>query len=159
MGTVSGIYGLRKDGSEFPADICLSTVSTEQGVLVLSAIRNLSSQKKIEKELQEANQELARRSDLQLWESRTRLASIVDSSEDAIIGKDLQGVITSWNRGAESMYGYKGEEIVGKAVSILFPEDCAGELPLILEKIKRGGKIEHFESIRLTRDGRRLNVS
>jgi len=159
MGATSGIYALRKDGSEFPADICLSTVSTEQGVLVLSAIRDLSNQKKIEEELQKANQELDRRIDQQLWESRARLALIVDCSEDAIIGRDLAGVITTWNKGAELMYGYTAEEAIGKTVSMLLPEDRSDELPMILDKIRRGDKIEHFESIRLTRDGRRLNVS
>ena len=159
MGAVSGIYALRKDGSEFPADICLSTVSTEQGVLVLSAIRDLSGQKKTEEELHNANRELGRRTDQQLWEYRTRLASIVDSSADAIIGKDLDSSITTWNRGAELMYGYTAEEAIGNTVSILFPEDRSDELPMILDKIRRGDKIEHFESIRLTKDGRRLNVS
>ena len=72
-----------------------------------------------------------------MYEYRTRLASIIDSSEDAIIGKDLNGIITSWNRGAQSIYGYSAEEMVGRSVAILAPDDRADEIPAILRKIRK----------------------
>ncbi len=95
----------------------------------------------------------------ELWDSRTLLAAIVDSSDDAIIGKDLDGIITSWNQGAERMYGYKREEVLGKPLNILAPPDRPDEIPSILARIRRGERVEHFQSIRVTKDGRYLNVS
>ncbi|HJQ30168.1 MAG TPA: PAS domain S-box protein [Rubrobacter sp.] len=92
-------------------------------------------------------------------ESRRTLAAIVESSDDAIISKTLDGTITSWNRGAERLYGYTAEETVGKSISILVPPENTGEVPEILQKTRRGEKIEHFETVRVTKDGRRLNIS
>lgn len=92
-------------------------------------------------------------------ESSKLFASIVDSSDDAILSKTLDGVITSWNRGAERIYGYRANEIIGKNISILIPPDRAGELSGIMEKIRRGERVDHLESIRVAKDGRRLNVS
>jgi PAS domain S-box-containing protein len=91
--------------------------------------------------------------------SRALLASIVDSSNDAIIGKTLEGVIQSWNRAAEAMYGYAADEVVGQNISILVPPDRADEIPRILEEIRRGDRVENFESIRIAKDKRRLKVS
>src|SRR5689334_9162895 len=93
------------------------------------------------------------------WDSRSLLAAIVDSSEDAIIGKDLAGNITSWNKGAENIYGYKQEEILGKPISVLAPPDRHDEIPEILKKIRRGGRVQHFETVRVTKAGKRLDVS
>jgi PAS domain S-box-containing protein len=92
-------------------------------------------------------------------DSRSLLAAIVDSSEDAIIGKDLDGVITSWNKGAENIYGYKREEILGKSISMLAPPERHDEIPEILKRIRKGERVEHFETERVTKDGRRLDVS
>jgi PAS domain S-box-containing protein len=93
------------------------------------------------------------------WDSRTLLAAIVDSSDDAIIAKDLNGVVMSWNKGAERMYGYKKEEMIGKPLTLLAPPDRADEIPAILTRISRGERVEHFESVRVTKDGRHLRVS
>jgi len=87
------------------------------------------------------------------------LAAIVESSDDAILSKTLAGTITSWNEGAERLYGYCAEEVLGKPVSILVPPEVPREIPDILEKIGRGQKVEHFDTVRVTKDGRRLNVS
>jgi PAS domain S-box-containing protein len=75
-----------------------------------------------------------------------RIASIVDSSDDAIVSKDLNGVITSWNNGAERIFGYTAEEVVGKPVTILIPPDRQDEEPAILERIRRGERVEHYET-------------
>ncbi len=90
---------------------------------------------------------------------RLLLAAIVDSSEDAIISKNLQGIITSWNQGAQRIFGYSSEEAVGQPILMLLPHDRLEEEPKILDQIKRGEKIEHFETVRRTKDGRLLNVS
>ena len=90
-------------------------------------------------------------------EERLRwLVSIVDSSDDAIISKTLDAIITSWNRGAERMFGYTAEEAVGKPVTILIPSDRQHEERTILERIGRGERIEHYETVRERKDGRLL---
>ena len=159
MGADLDLYGRRRNGSEFPVEIALSPVSTEKGSFVLSAIRDISDRKRIAEELRRANEELYRRTTEQLGEYRSRLASIIDSSEDAILSKSLDGTITSWNRGAQRIYGYTAEEVVGKSISILATEDRADEIPEILRKIASGESIDHYESVRVTKDGRRLDVS
>ncbi len=93
------------------------------------------------------------------YETKSSLAAIVESSDDAIIGKTLDGVITSWNKGAENLYGYSAEETKGKSVSILIPPSLTDELPKIFERIKRGERIEHFETERMKKDGTVIQVS
>ena len=92
-------------------------------------------------------------------EERARLSAIVESSDDAIIGKTLEGIITSWNKGAERIYGYSAEEAVGQPISMLVPLERPNEIPGILESIRRGEKVDHFETVRMTKDGRRLDIS
>jgi PAS domain S-box-containing protein len=87
------------------------------------------------------------------------LASIVEASDDAIIGKDLNGVITSWNRAAERLLGYSADEAIGKPIAILAPPDRAAEMPAILVRVTRGEHIDHFDTIRRARDGRLVPVS
>jgi len=159
MGANLDLYGRRRNGSQFPVEISLSPVSTDNGMVVLSAIRDISDRKRIAEELRRANEELHRRTTEQLGEYRARLASIIDSSEDAIYGKDLNGIITSWNKGAERIYGYTPDEIVGKHISMLAPSDRKDEIPEILAKIAQGETVDHFESMRLTKDGQVLDVS
>lgn len=88
-----------------------------------------------------------------------RLASIVESSDDAIIGKDLEGIITSWNRAAERMFGYTAAEAVGRSVRIIIPADRQDEETAVLDRIKRGEKVEHFETIRCHKAGTCLSIS
>jgi PAS domain S-box-containing protein len=87
------------------------------------------------------------------------LSALVSSSEDAIISKTLGGIITSWNRGAQRMFGYSAEETVGKPITMLIPEDHRSEEPIILERVGRGEPIEHYETVRIKKDGTRFDVS
>jgi PAS domain S-box-containing protein len=86
-------------------------------------------------------------------------AAIVESSTDAILSKDLNGVITSWNRGAQLLFGYTAEEAVGQPVTLLIPADRYEEEPFILGRIRRGESVDHYETIRRTKDGRLLDIS
>ncbi len=92
-------------------------------------------------------------------EALSRTAAIVDSSQDAIIGKTLDGTIVSWNHGAERLYGYSAEEAVGRNISILAPRNRPDETPQILEKLRRGESVEHFETVRARQDGRKVTIS
>jgi len=100
-----------------------------------------------------------RRTRKQTEDSTAYLASIVQSSEDAIIGKDLEGKILSWNAGAERLYGYKPVEILGKPVSTLFPKELQSESTRILNEVKKGGYIEGLQTIRIRKDGSPVEVS
>ena len=87
------------------------------------------------------------------------LAAIVDSSDDAIFSKTLEGVITSWNRAAERLYGYRFEEIIGRPVSVLMPAEKSDDFLAIMNQLRQGQRVEHYETQRVTKDGRRLEVS
>jgi len=91
--------------------------------------------------------------------SKTWLASIVEHSDDAIIGKDLNGIITSWNRAAGQLFGYTAEEAIGRPINILIPADRADEEAEILGRIRRGDHIQHFETLRRRKDGTLVDIS
>jgi PAS domain S-box-containing protein len=91
--------------------------------------------------------------------ARRQLAAIVECSDDAIIGKTLDGVIESWNAGAQRIYGYTAAEILGRPVSVLVPPDRSDEVPRILARLRRGERIDHYETERVRKDGARIEVS
>ncbi|MGF6231112.1 PAS domain S-box-containing protein [Inquilinus ginsengisoli] len=88
-----------------------------------------------------------------------RLAAIVESSEDAIVAKDLNGIITDWNRGAERLFGHSAREVVGQPITIVIPPDRLDEEPEILARIRRGERVEHFETVRRRKDGSLVEIS
>lgn len=94
-----------------------------------------------------------------LLEAAAKLAAIVESSEDAIASKDLNGIITSWNASAERMFGYKAEEIIGKSILLIIPPEMHKDEDMILGKVRRGERLEHFETVRLHKNGQRVYVS
>jgi PAS domain S-box-containing protein len=95
----------------------------------------------------------------QVDETRNRLAAIVASSDDAIVSKDLNGIVMSWNHGAERIFGYKAEEIVGRPVTTIIPPELHNQEPEILKRIQAGERIDHFETVRRARNGQLINVS
>jgi PAS domain S-box-containing protein len=133
---------IRKDGERIEVSLTISPVKDASGKVIGAS--------KIAREIRER-----RRAD----EARMRLAAIVDSSDDAIISKDLNGIIQSWNAGAERTFGWKAEEIVGKSVLTIIPPQLHHEEPVILQKIGAGERIEHYETERMRKDGERIWVS
>jgi PAS domain S-box-containing protein len=111
--------------------------------------------------LSQANDDLQRSSDeIQERELRLRqLAAIIESSEDAILSKNLDGIITTWNHGAERLFGYKAEEVIGRPVTMLMPEDRWNESLQVMDRIQRGERIDSYETIRKSKDGRLIEIS
>jgi PAS domain S-box-containing protein len=104
-------------------------------------------------------QKIVREANADALFERMWLASIVEFSDDAIISKNLDGIITSWNRGAERLFGYLAEEAIGKPVTILIPRERQDEEYVILESIRRGDRIEHYETVRCRKDGSLVDIS
>jgi PAS domain S-box-containing protein len=96
---------------------------------------------------------------LQIEKTLRHFAAIVETTDDAVVSKDLNGIITSWNRAAERLFGYQADEVVGKPVSILIPPERPDEEPAILARLRRGERIDHYETVRIKKDGRRFHVS
>jgi PAS domain S-box-containing protein len=97
--------------------------------------------------------------DLLRAEAQARLAAIVESSDDGIVSKTLDGIITSWNDGARRIFGYTAEEAVGRSIAMLIPPGREEEEPQILRRLRAGERVDHFETVRVTKDGRRIDVS
>jgi PAS domain S-box-containing protein len=133
-------YGRRKDGAEFPAEISLSSLKTSAGVVFTSTIRDIAS-------LKRSN------------EQHAYLASIVNSTNDAIISKSLDGIIRSWNGGAERLFGYSAQESIGHPIAMLIPPDRASEGLQLLERAIQGETITALETERLRKNGEVFRVS
>ena len=108
----------------------------------------------LEERVQQRTQELKRNEQSRAW-----LAAMVESSDYAIVGNDLNGTVTSWNRGAEDLYGYASDEVVGRPMALLMPAECSHELSAILDKVRNGHAAQYPETVRLHKDGRRIAVS
>src|SRR5437762_5532293 len=87
-------------------------------------------------------------------EAQARLAAIIESSDDAIVSKSLDGIIRTWNKGAERIFGWTADEVVGRSITIIIPPDRLHEENTILARLRAGERIDHFETIRVTKDGR-----
>lgn len=128
----------KKDGSHFPVEV--RSICLESSGLIVSSIRDIYSKLNAESEIRE-------------------LAAIVEYSDDAILGKNLDGIITSWNNGAEKFYGYRKKEMIGQHISKIIPDESKEDINFILYKIKHGEKIKGYETVRITKNGERKNVS
>ena len=140
---------LRKDGSECPIDDSAAPIQDEQGRVsgCVLIFRDVTAQRRAERE--QARQLLTTR----------LLAAIVESSDDAILSKSLDGIIQSWNAGAERLFGYGATEVVGRHISLVIPPDRLSEEDTIVASLKAGQRIDHFETERVRSDGKRLVVS
>ena len=132
----------RKDGTFIPISLTVSPIYDDAG--------NVIGASKIARDITERTQATL---------TTRRLAAVVESSDDAIVTKDLNGIITSWNAAAERIFGYTAEEAIGRSVRMLIPADLQTEEDRVLAKIRAGEKIDHYETVRQRKDGTRLNVS
>src|SRR6201987_5544701 len=130
----------RRDGSLVWGSLSISLLKSSASPLVLAMVEEITEEKKAE-------------------EARFRHAAVIESSDDAIASGTLDGIILSWNTGAQKIYGYTEEEAIGKPISMLVPPEISNEENKVLETVRAGGRIEHFETVRVTKTGKRINVS
>lgn len=131
-----------KNGQEIPISLTISPIKDGKGEIVGAS--------KVARDISER---------LKGEEKQAVLSAIVESSDDAIISKNLNGIILSWNKGAEQIFGYSDEETLGKPVTMLIPSDRYAEEDLILEKVRSGGRVDHFETVRMHKSGKNIFVS
>lgn len=140
IGKLVELTALRRDGSEFPVEISINVLRSGEVIRFCGFVTDITKRKHEEK-------------------ARAQLAAIVESSDDAIISKTLDGIITTWNPGAEKLFGYAADECVGKPMLMLFPPESAQEEAEILQRITQGETTSHLDTIRLAKDGSRIDVS
>lgn len=140
IGSGREVFGRRKNGTTFPMYLSVGQGEMDGRRIFIGIVHDISEQKRS-------------------MDDARRLAAIVESSDDAIIGKDLNDIITSWNKGAERLFGYAPEDIIGLPVTTLIPPDRHDEESDIAERMRRGDRIEHYETLRRHRDGRPIEIS
>jgi PAS domain S-box-containing protein len=140
MGALRTVAGLRANGEEFPIEASISQVDVDGEKLFTVILRDVTERQRADAD-------------------RAQLAAIVQSSHDAIIGKSLEGVVTSWNAGAEQLFGYSAREMVGQSVLRIIPPDRQAEEAAILARLRRGEHVDHYETARIAKDGRVVEVS
>jgi PAS domain S-box-containing protein len=134
------INALRRDGSEIMVELAISPIRIAGAAFFTAYLRDITERKRDE-------------------DARRRLAAIVESSEDAILSTDLNMTITSWNRGAERLFGYTATEVIGRPITILIPPERRDEEPQIIERVRRDEPVRHYETLRCRKDGTLLNVA
>src|SRR5215218_5270014 len=130
----------RKDGIILTVEARTTVVTLPAGPVALSVVRDVSERHRAAVD-------------------RQRLAAIVDSSNDVIIGKTLDGIVTSWNQAAEQLYGYSAEEMVGQSIARIFPPERIDEFRDFMDRLRRGERISHHDAVRIAKDGRRIDIS
>lgn len=140
IGTGREVEARRRDGVVFPIDLSIAEMNAGGRRGFIGVIRDISQRKQAEA-------------------ARDHLAAIVQSTTDAVIGKNLAGFITSWNNGAEKTYGYTPAEAIGRPISMLTPRELQDEIPRLIERIRHGEVITNYQTMRVTKGGRRLDMS
>jgi PAS domain S-box-containing protein len=140
VGKIGPLPALRADGEEFQMEASVSQIETAAGKMFTVILRDVTERARAE-------------------EARGWLAAVVESSDDAIISKDLNGIVTAWNAGAEKVFGYTAAETMGKPLLMLFPPERMNEEADVLARIQRGVSVEHFETVRIRKDGIEIAVS
>ncbi len=131
---------MRSDGKLFPVELAITRIDVPGGPLFAAHLRDITEQRRSQEEL-------------------IRLAAIVESSDDAIIATTISGVVVSWNRGAEQMYGYPAAEVLGRVVDFLEPAEHHGQLAAIVDRVRQNGAVERYETVRRRKDGSLVEVS
>ena len=134
------IAGLRKDGSEILVELAITALKIDSSPIFFAYLRDITDRTR--------NEEASR-----------HLAAIVESSDDAIVSKDLNGIITSWNGGAEKLFGFSADEVINKPITVIIPPDRYHEEQQILDRIHAGERVDHFDTVRRRKDGTLVNVS
>jgi len=140
MHSLGVLTGLRADGVEFPIEASISQIEVGGEKIYTVILRDITERRKAQ-------------------EAAARLSAIVESSQDAIVGKDLNGVVTSWNAGAERIFGYTAKEMIGRSILMLIPGDLRDDERRILTRIHHGEVIKNFETVRVRKDGMLIDVS
>jgi PAS domain S-box-containing protein len=144
MGEGFDLVGRRANGAIFPVDIMLKPLTHLAEPMVLAVVRDMTDRRTAEAALRK---------------SEAQLAAIVASSDDAIVGKTLDGIVTSWNEAAERIFGYSADEMIGQSIRRLIPTDRQAEEDMILDRVARGEPVKSYETVRNTKDGRAIDMS